>query len=91
MEILNIPCHRIWYNTQISCWACRFLGHEAYHSPNHDALVIQSSDYFFFIIHLQTSIPLYTSEERLPVRHSHAVFPLLGSTGSLSATARRVF
>ena len=47
MEILNIPCHRIWYNTQISCWACRFRGHEAYHSPNHDALVIQSSDYFF--------------------------------------------
>ena len=47
MEILNIPCHRIWYNTQISCWACRFLGHESYHNPNHDALVIQSSDFFF--------------------------------------------
>lgn len=32
MEILNIPCHRIWYNTQITCWAWRFRGHEADHN-----------------------------------------------------------
>ena len=45
----------------------------------------------FFFNHLQTPIPIYTVKERLPVWHSHAVFPVLGSTGSLSAKARRGF
>ena len=40
---------------------------------------------------LEPHIPLYPFEERLPVRHSHAVFSLLGSPMNLSAKARRGF
>ena len=67
MEILNIPCHGIWYNTQISCWAWRFRGHWSRSwCTNREPLmsddwiiIIQSSDMLLYFLSFTCRRPFH--------------------------------
>ena len=60
MEILNISCGWIWYNTQISWWAWRFLGHWSQSQPsNREPLIIQSSDMLLYFLSFTCRFPFH--------------------------------